>query len=351
MRTRRAVQAGRRIASMLAACACAVAAAQAAEPVQADADDAAASGLEGGRLRGFVVQLDNDSLATWPHDDRWYTAGAVLQWIHESGAGGWPARVARQWCGLAACGSGYRVFRLTTFGQQIFNPSDTRSVEAQPGDRPYAAWLALGTGVLVREPDTLRRLEARLGLIGPAALGEQVQNDVHGALGLDPARGWGWQLRPRVGIQLAAAGLRRHRTPRADLDWIHRVGVDAGNLIVQAGAGAMLRYGSPPEGPDWPGEPSAPWAGAGRRHVYAGVELRAVATNRLIDGPAFGPAPVLRPEPFVGDVFVGAALRVARSWQVSFTVTLRSLEFESPLGMPNRDPQRFGTLVLRWQPP
>jgi hypothetical protein len=50
--------------------------------------------------------------------------------------------------------------------------------------------------VLLREPDTLRRVEARIGVIGPAAMGEPVHNGMHAALGLDATRGGAWPEGP-----------------------------------------------------------------------------------------------------------------------------------------------------------
>lgn len=125
-----------------------------------------------GRLRAFEITFDNDRLATWPHQDRWYTSGLMLHWVSEPDEQGPQARLARRACAWIGCGPDARLYRLDALEHQIHPPTDTRRTDPQPSDRPYAGWLALGTGLLAREPDTLHRLDARIGVLGPAALGE-----------------------------------------------------------------------------------------------------------------------------------------------------------------------------------
>jgi hypothetical protein len=300
------------------------------------------------------LQLDNDSFATWPHDDRWYTSGLVARWVRETGDADLHGRVAAAWCSWADCGTGARSYRLTTLAHRIHTPADTARTDPQPHDRPYGAWLSIGTGVLVREPDVQQRIELGLGVVGPAALGEPVQNGVHRWLGLDESRGWRWQLRSRPAVQAGWSRLVRAGAPGARLDRVGRLALDAGTLRGVVSAGAMLRWGEPPAGPSWPGEPMADWGGTpddtGRWHVFAGADLRLVGWDRLLDGPATGYASLARPEPLGGDVFAGASLRVARDWRVDLAMTLRSAGFDSPQG-PAYPSQRYGTMQLRWSAP
>ena len=305
-------------------------------------------------VRSLSVRLDNDSFTIRPHDDRWYTSGFELRWVSETAADSGAARVAGLFCGLAGCAPGAHAYRLASLVHRMYNPSDSDRTEPDPLDRPYAAWLALGLGALVREPDAAHRLELRLGVTGPAALGEPVQNAVHRALGLDETMGWGRQIRPRLGLQLGWASLGLHRWLPGRLDWTHRIGAEAGTLQAAAHAGALLRWGRPPEGPTWPGEPYGGRSDAeagGRWHLYVGAEGRAIGRDRLIDGPAYGYEPRVRREPFVGDLFAGAALRLSPAWWFEFAMTMRSVDFEvlEPIEAALR-PQRFGSVLLRWTP-
>ncbi len=302
-----------------------------------------------GRLRAVDVRLDNDSFATWPHDDGWYTSGLLVQWLRTADGDGAHARAARAACAWLGCGADARAYRLGSLTHRLMTPTDTDPSVPQPHDRPYAAWLALGAGVVVREPERQYRVELRLGALGPAALGEPTQNGVHRALGLDGAHGWDTQLRPRAVVQIGGSRLARLGAPGARFDAVHRIAAEAGTLFVHAALGAMLRLGSPPAAPDWPGEPAAAWADGGGRawHLFAGGELRVVAVDRTIDGPAFGHGPRTEPKPFGGDLFAGAVLRVSRDWRLALTMTLRAVEFEAP-DAPAERAQRFATLAAHW---
>lgn len=310
--------------------------------------------LPSGRLRGVEFALDNDGLAIWPYSDRWYTAGARLRWVNEAGAGGLHARLAAAWCERTGCGDGARVHRVTALSQRIYTPADKQRTAAPTNDRPYGAALALGTGVLVREPAVQVRLDARIGVVGPAALGELTQNGTHRLLGVQQARGWDTQLRPRPLLQLGWSRMRRDALADAGLDWVHRFALDAGSVTGWASAGAMLRFGAPPAAPTWPAEPAAPWSAGDARpgawHLFVGADARAVAYDRLVDGATFAERPSVRARPWVGDVFAGASVALAREWRLDLSMTLRSVAFEADVDPTDRW-QRFGSLRLRWTAP
>jgi hypothetical protein len=325
-------------------------AAGAARAADADAD-ATSGALGAGRMRALDVRFDNDSFATWPHDDGWYTAGFAASWLSETaGEDGPHARAARLACAWLGCGGGARAWRLGTLTHRLTTPTDTAPSVPQPHDRPYAATLALGTGIVVREPALQHRFEVRAGVLGPAPLGEPVQNGVHRALGVKPANGWDTQVRPRALLQLGWSRLARHGAPGRRVDWVHRFAADLGTVHVGAGVGAMLRAGAPPAGPGWPGEPAGAWAAdrvGGAWHVYAGGWLRAIAVDRTIDGRTFGYRTRTEPEPLGGELFVGASAWVSREWRLEATMTLRAVEFDAPEA-PRERAQRFATLSVHW---
>src|SRR4029450_10644145 len=91
-----------------------------------------------------------------------------------------------------------------SLGQSIFTPADTDLFPPPADDRPYAGWLYAGVTLL---QDSARRtldpLELQLGVIGPAALGRQVQNDWHQFIDISEAEGWSEQLKNEPGIVLS----------------------------------------------------------------------------------------------------------------------------------------------------
>jgi lipid A 3-O-deacylase len=299
------------------------------------------------------LRLDNDQFALTPADDeRWYTHGFVARATYDAAPDALDARVLAARCAaLPGCEAGARVLRTVSLEQTIHAPAYPATAANQPDDRPFAATLAVGLAVASAGERTRETLALRLGVVGPAALGEQVQNTLHELIGETAAAGWPWQVRAQPLLELDWSRLVRGDLPVAGLDWVGRAGVTLGTPITQAALGAMLRVGLPPAAPGWPGEP-APLGRGGGWHLYAGVEGRAVARNVLIDGERYGgAASQVTRETRGGDLFAGVSLAPATDWRVEFTVAWRAVEFSAPTATASLQPQRFGMLALRWMPP
>src|SRR6478672_9374355 len=98
-------------------------------------------------------------------------------------------------------------------------------------------------------PVRLDTLQLDLGLVGPAAGGEFVQNNFHRLIGVATANGWANQLNnePTIGLTFE----RRWRTdhavvfedPKLEYDIVPRLGFALGNAATYASAGGTLRIG------------------------------------------------------------------------------------------------------------
>lgn len=186
-----------------------------------------------------------------------------------------------------------------TFGQNIYTPGDTSLHNPDPRDRPCAGW---HYGSLTTASSTERSLgvfELQLGVVGPAALGEQVQNNVHWLLGIDTSAGWDHQLKDELGVDLIVSRRWRLSWPldRSDPDslpWgiVPSVAASLGNVQTSAAAAMMLKFGSNLAADLGPQRirpaigGSALFRPGGRRgwYVIAGVEGRAVAQDVALDG-------------------------------------------------------------------
>ncbi len=94
------------------------------------------------------------------------------------------------------------------------------------------------------EPTRLDTLQVDLGVIGPAAGGEFVQNNFHTLIGVSPSYGWGNQLHnePTVGLTFE----RRWRTgravlidnPKLEVDFIPRAALAVGNVATYGSVAA-----------------------------------------------------------------------------------------------------------------
>jgi hypothetical protein len=214
---------------------------------------AALAGEDGPTL---TLQIENDFFARATNTDRHYSNGLRASWL--SRKIDIPERVARfaelpplilpADAGPARRHMGY------AFGQSIFTPDDTGSRELVRDDRPYAAWLYFGVSLhTTRERgDGIARqdvLQIELGVVGPAALGEQVQNYFHDVINVDSSKGWDNQLRNEPGVNLTFE--RKLRTGKLPLpetwglesDVIPRFGATLGNVFTHFGGGATIRLG------------------------------------------------------------------------------------------------------------
>ncbi len=138
-------------------------------------------------------------------------------------------------------------FVTFSFGQDIFTPEDTTLVVPNPDDQPYAGWLYAGMALQQADDRQSDTLELQLGMVGPAALGEQVQNGIHAWTGSEIAQGWDYQLENEPGFILAYE--HRWRAITDELFWglnadaIPFAGFALGNVETYANTGAAVRFG------------------------------------------------------------------------------------------------------------
>ena len=92
---------------------------------------------------------------------------------------------------FASAGETDRRFEWTILGQQIYTPADKDRAVPDPNDRPYAAWLYTGLDLLQdSNAERLDDLFITLGVVGPVAMGRQVQTGFHKVLGFGSVNGW-----------------------------------------------------------------------------------------------------------------------------------------------------------------
>ena len=285
------------------------------------------------QLRAFEFALDNDQFAfTPPREERWYTSGEFIRAAFDAPAGSTDARLAAAWCRVVfGCDRDARIYRVVSLNHVIYTPSFPANTAApQPYDRPYAAALSFGADSVVVGASTRQTLSLRLGAIGPAALGEPIQNGIHRLLGQAPTLGWGFQVRAQPVVQLGWSRLSAFGGPGSGSDLVLRTAVLAGNPVTEAALGAMVRVGRRPAGPTWPGETLGAREPDGW-HVFAGVEGRAIARDALIDGRPYGYTSRIEREPFAGSAFIGASFGAVSDWRIDLTLALHSIPFSSPI--------------------
>jgi len=139
----------------------------------------------------YTLQFENDRIA---ETDRHYTNGMRLSWVSNSKSPSASPQWARDVLGW--------IYRQVdeelegriglALGQSIFTPEDTAARRLVVDDRPYAGWLYGGISAHTQRPgavagiglEMLDTVELDVGVVGPLALGEEVQNNFHDLIGV-----------------------------------------------------------------------------------------------------------------------------------------------------------------------
>ena len=251
---------------------------------------------------------------------------------------------------------------VVSLGQLMYTPRDPEPRALIVDDRPYAGYLYLGFGFHARTADRLDSVEVNLGVVGPAALGEQAQDAIHDLRVIDKFNGWVNQLRNEPTLQLVYENkLRLFDQPLPggmEHDFITHVGGALGNVGSYVNAGAEYRLGL-----DLPqdfgtsavrpaGDNSAPGAGDIRLyrtdtllqslHGFISVDGRAVANDIFLDGNSWRDSHSVDREYLVADVSVGVSFLV-RQWKISYGQVFRSREFKA-----QRHHHEYGSLSISY---
>ena len=297
---------------------------------------------------------ENDNYAPL-RQDRHYTNGALLSYGFPRGYGSrW-----MDWLGALtplADAPTDREYDIAV-GHNMYTPPGFALSRALPGDRPFAAWLYGELGVTTRAPGVEEQLAISLGVVGPAAQGELGQKLIHAISGDREPQGWHNQIRNEAALLLRYG--RSWFLPLADggdfaVDLVPRIGFALGNVVTEAGAGAVARFGSTLFQRDGPRRLQPGLSGASMRFdvrpgrfdwfVYAGGQGRAVARNIFLDGNSFRDSLSVDRETMVWDVEAGLALvfgQLERPVMLAFGLVRRSREFRGQNG-----PDSFGSAQL-----
>lgn len=199
----------------------------------------------------WTIQGENDAVSTLKStSDQYYTSGLRLNWT--SGTDTLPTPIAA--INKAIWGEGVQRISMG-LQQMIFTPRDTQSPSPWAAgqkensllrDRPYSSVL-LGTINLISDTDTTRSVFGiQAGIMGPAALGRQLQNGFHGAIGDTKNQGWSHQLQNQPIFQVQ--GGRTWRLPLAkvagiELDTLPSASASIGDYQIYGRIGDLIRIG------------------------------------------------------------------------------------------------------------
>ena len=285
--------------------------------------------------------------------DRHYTNGLQLGYLSaKDDVPQWLRNTAHYLPGIdeeAALRAGY------VLGHSIFTPDDIESSLPVPEQRPYAAWLYGGVALVAETPTRLDTWELDLGIVGPSARGEEIQNGFHDIIGVDEANGWDNQLEDEFGYALIYErkwrNLWEHRRTGFGIDLIPHFGFSLGNVATFVNMGAMFRvgndlpndFGAPRIRPSLPGSnfflprDNFGW------YFFAGLDGRAVAQNIFLDGNTDKDSLGVDKEIFVGDLQAGLVFNLG-DIRLSYSYVIRTREYEE-----QDHSDRFGSIGLSFK--
>jgi lipid A 3-O-deacylase len=281
----------------------------------------------------WTFQVENDAVSTQQGtSDQYYTSGLRLGWTSGQDA----IDPIAAW-GHAIWGGGTTRLSID-LSQSLFTPKQTQLDPPNPQDRPYAGELILTGGMIHDSSWTRDVVSVSLGVIGPAALGRQVQNGFHSIIGDTPNRGWHYQVPDQPAFQFL--GQRTWRLPIADLglmdaDVLPSATASVGDIrdyvqlggIIRFGQGLDSDFGTARIEPGLNGSDAytntQPFAWYG----FAGVDGQAVGYDVTIDGSTFrNNSPSVSRIWDVGELEAGAAL-LLYGFRVTYTQTWQTQEF------------------------
>ncbi len=242
-----------------------------------------------------------------------------------------------------------------SLGHNLYTPSDITIAGPQANERPWAAFLYGSAGLTSVTNNHVDSLEATLGIVGPAAMGEQIQKAIHRHVSDSPMpKGWAHQLKNEPGLMLSWERSFPERYSFETLGWranaVPYLGATVGNIYTYANAGASFSlspYGDGFQDSPVRVRPAMPGTGAFvipentfSWYLFGGVETRAVARNIFLDGNTFANSHSVDKKPFVADVNAGIALTYGKV-RASYALIYRTKEFDD-----QDKGDLFGTVTL-----
>jgi lipid A 3-O-deacylase len=296
----------------------------------------------------WTARTENDKFSTVPGGtDRYYTAGNQVAYTSS------PNQVpqAASDFGRFLFGGGTTWLGVSV-GQQIYTPANTRLIQPDPNDRPYAGYLAATVSLIQDVENTRNVVGMSLGVIGPSAGGRLIQNGFHALINTEPAHGWSAQLHDEPALQFSASRTWRKQLVSlgpVETDVLPAVALGVGTVRDYVQAGARLRIGHGLDRDFGParitqgldgGDAYLPGDGLGY-YAFIGVSSQAIARDAFLDGTLTGRSPHVSRRPLMADAEGGVAV-LWRGTRISYTHTWQTDAFRGQkAGLFN-----FGSIAL-----
>ena len=244
-----------------------------------------------------------------------------------------------------------------SLGNDMYTPVDTHAANLIQDDRPYAGWSYVSLALHAKNATRLDTFETSVGVVGPSAHSDLIQDSWHDLINKFRSEGWDHQIHDEPGLLVTWQRHLRRVHPLSRQGWsadvIRHFGGALGNVHTYANAGGLVRLGyhlpqdfgvslirpgaavPAPSGDDDP-RLSKGWG----VNAFLGVDGRAVGRNIFLDGNTWRASHNVSKKTFVADVYGGLSL-ILGSYTLTYTHAFRSEEFNG-----QKDPQIFGSMSI-----
>jgi hypothetical protein len=274
----------------------------------------AAARADGAAQGIWTLQGENSSISTTYPTDRYYVNGLHLGW---TGAEGFlPGPVSS--LGHALFGDGTQRISIGII-QQIYTPFATVPYDPPLDDEPYAGYLVMSFNLIQDSANTRSLLGVNLGVIGPAAGGQSVQNGFHAVIGQSGTNGWHYQLSNAPAVDFLGARIWRFPLGHIgglETDALPQLSGMAGLTAVylqpavgfRIGSGLDSDYGPPMIAPSPSGEDAYNVVQPFAWYLYAGSAAKFVAHDEVLQGLDFQTSRGVTESPVVGSFNIGGVI-------------------------------------------
>ena len=306
----------------------------------------------------WTATLEND---TFTGSDNNYTNGLGVSWVSNAidtyEKESFVRRWGDFWSFLPFVGKdGYRTYVAWSLAQEMHTPDDITIPDPPKDDQPYAGVLYLDNTIFAKKDRWVHAWQLRVGVVGPAAQGENVQKWIHELTDSDEPMGWDTQLpnEPVVNVGYTGTYLLAQGDLGKSASWrvVPVASAALGNYFTGAGLGIYGEVG-------WnlvdalggtalrQGFNTASTAGVGPVNGWSvslsgGLMGYGVVHYLPLDGTVFSDSRSVGSKPFIGLATLGLSVRYR-----GFPFFLGRTYFTDTFDTERRRPE-FGTLSLSW---
>ncbi|WP_041452635.1 lipid A deacylase LpxR family protein [Alteromonas naphthalenivorans] len=239
-------------------------------------------------------------------------------------------------------------------GQTMSTPSDITIANPDDNELPYSAVLALTNSYLAVTEKYADRVSTTIGIVGPAALGEEAQKFVHEIVDADKPQGWDTQLENELVFQFTRGRTWRvWESESKRFDFLSNADFALGTIQSSMSTGVTFRYGrnlieSYATTLFNSSRTSNPSAVNGGWYIYGGLQAGYIFNQIFTDGNTFEDSRSVDYD----HEYIAATMGLAFSWQsasVTFAVTDSNLIQSGGTEETLENLTQYGTITFAWQ--